>query len=187
MTFLDLCDYLLTVAPSRTFGAHAITLEETSMTKTFAMTVRWVSAIVIGLAFAVSFSAVPAKAAVTHYGVSSTCTVVNPNRFQCNFSVFSATATVQILYASMQCGSTGSVNFDLQEFQVLATPPNSSSEVAYQIPLENQPALGGVVNAGSPVTIFAGANTTTRALIDVTPAPTSGTTQCTVSLSAEQL
>ena len=157
------------------------------MIKTFAKTILWAGAIVIGLAFAVPFSAVPATAAVTHFGVSSTCTVVNPNRFQCNFSVLSASAPVEILYASMQCGSTGSVSFDLQEFQVLATPPNSTSEVAYQIPLENQPSLGGVVNAGSPVTIFMGTNTTVRALIDVTPAPTSGTTQCTVSLSAEQL
>jgi hypothetical protein len=124
--------------------------------------------------------AVPAFA-VSGAGVSASCSVVNPNRYECIFAAFSTSATVEIQYASMQCGSTGN-SFSLQEFQVLTTPPGSSSQVAYQIPVTNQASLGGVVTAGSPVTLYAKAGIGASALIDLSPAPT-GTTQCTVSLS----
>jgi hypothetical protein len=121
--------------------------------------------------------AVPALAAPV--GLTAGCSVVNPNRFQCNFPTRSATLDVQ--YVSMQCGSTGGA-FSLQEFQFLATPPNGTTELAYQIPITNQPSLGGVVTAGAEVTVFAKAGLAPRALIDLTPAPT-GTTQCSVSIS----
>ena len=144
----------------------------------------------MGLALAVLLSAIPATAdaddashglGVEASTAASTCSVVNPNRFQCNFAAFAAT-DVKIQYVAMQCGSTGTP-FSLQEVQVLATPPKSTSEVSYQIPLTNQASLGGLVSAGSPVTIYAKAKSGARALIDLTPAPT-GSTQCSVSLSA---
>ena len=138
--------------------------------------------LVLGLA--VLLSAIPA-AGGTGRGVSSKCFVVNPNRFQCNFASFE-TLEVTIQYVSMQCGSTGGTSFSLQEFQVLTTPTNSSSEVAYQIPIRVPASLVGVVNTGSPVTIYAGANSGARALIDLVPAPKANTTQCTVSLSYAQ-
>jgi len=142
----------------------------------------------LALGLAVSLSAIPAKADSQGRGASastaaSTCSLVNPNRFQCNFANFAVTE-VKIQYASMQCGSTGTAAFSLQEFQVLTTPPNSTSEIGYQIPIFVQPNLGGVVNTGSAVTIYAKANSGARALIDLDPAP-NGTTQCSVSLSYE--
>jgi len=138
------------------------------------------SAIAIGLTLFVPLSTSPAAAAPSVVGEDSSCVVVNPNRFQCNFP--ESSTTLEIQYASMQCGSTGTVKFSLQEFQVLTTPPGSTSEVAYQIPITNQASLDGVVSAGSPVTIYAAEKTTPRALIDLVPAP-SDKTQCTVSIS----
>jgi hypothetical protein len=136
-----------------------------------------------GPALAILLSALPAFAASHQVGVSSSCVVVNPKRFQCNFPTLVGARTLELQYASMQCGSTGNA-FSLQEIQVLTTPPNSASEVAYQIPITNQPSLGGVVSAGSPVKLYAKAGNQPRALIDLTPAPT-GSTQCTLSLSGE--
>jgi hypothetical protein len=124
-------------------------------------------------------SAIPASA--TSLGMTSNCTVVNPNRFQCNFTGL-ATNILDIQYVSMQCGTTGGA-FSIQAFQVFTVPPNTSSEVAYQIPISNQASVGGVVSAGSPVTFYAKAGSTPRALIDLIPAPVHPGTQCTVSLS----
>jgi hypothetical protein len=152
------------------------------MTKTFSMAVRSASAILLGLVLLVMATAFSAATASTFVGAQSECVVVNPNRFQCNFPVVTTSTTLQIQYVSMQCGSTGAATFSLQEFQLLTTPPGSTSEVAYQIPLQNQPNLAGVVNAGSPVAIYATERTSARALIDLTPAP-SGKTECTVSYS----
>ena len=147
------------------------------MAKTQTILIQGASAIAIGLAL---FATSPAAAAPSVVGEDSSCVVVNPNRFQCNFPASSTTLEIQ--YASMQCGSTGTVKFSLQEFQVLTTPPGSTSEVAYQIPITNQASLEGVVSAGSPVTIYAAEKTTQRALIDLVPAPNEKT-QCTVSIS----
>jgi len=146
--------------------------------------VRSVAIFLIGPILAVVLSAIPASAASHQVGVSSSCVVVNPNRFQCNFPTLAGTRTLELQYASMQCGSSGSA-FSLQEIQVLTTPPNSTSEVAYQIPIANQPSLGGVVSTGSPVKLYSKAGNQPRALIDLSPAPTSGSTQCTLSLSGE--
>jgi hypothetical protein len=134
----------------------------------------------LGLALLTPLSARPAAAGA--FGATSECSVVNPNRFQCNFATLSASQTTLVQYVAMQCGSTGTSAFSLQEFQFLPTPPNSSSEVAYQIPLTNQPSLEGVVTAGAKVSLYVAAGTAPRALIDMTPPP-SGTTQCTVSIS----
>jgi len=135
----------------------------------------------IGAGLAVLFSLLPASAA-TPDGATASCSVVNPNRFQCNFPLLAAGQVLEMQYVSMQCGTTGTP-FSLQEFQVLAVPPNSTSEVAYQILITNQASLGGVVSAGSPVTVYAKGGTEPRALIDLTPAPVHPGTQCSVSLS----
>jgi hypothetical protein len=135
-----------------------------------------------GMGLIVSFSPIPAPAA-TPYGFTATCSVVNPNRFQCNFPALTATQALQIKYVSMQCGSTGATPFSLQGFQVFTTPQNSTSEVSYQIQITNQASLGGVVTAGSQVELFAKAGSQPRALIDLIPAPAHPGTQCTTSLS----
>lgn len=67
----------------------------------------------------VAMLSAPAFAAETPFGFQSKCFVVNPNRFQCNFPTISTKET-EIQYASMQCGSTGTVAFSLKQFQVLA-------------------------------------------------------------------
>jgi hypothetical protein len=157
-------------------------LEDISMTKTPALSLRSFSIVPIGVGFAVVLAAIPALAAPV--GMTSKCTVFNPNRFQCNFPEL-AKKTLTIQYASMQCGTTGGP-FSLQQFQVLATPPNSNTEMAYQIPISIQPSVGGVVNAGSPVTLYAKAGFPPRALIDLTPAPANPGTECTVSLSGNE-
>jgi hypothetical protein len=158
------------------------------MTKTPTISIHGVSLFPIGLGLAVLMSAIPASAVQTQIGVgvTSDCSVINPNRFQCNFPTLAPTEPVEIQYVSMQCGSTGTTPFLLQEFQVLTTPPHSNLEVSYQIPITNQPSLGGVVSAGSPVKLHAEALSKPRALIDlVAGIDITGTTQCTVSLSAE--
>jgi hypothetical protein len=81
----------------------------------------------------------------------------------------------------MQCTSTG-VAFTLQQFQILAIPPNDTSDVAYQA-AGNRASVAGVVNTAEIVSIHVKANTTSSARIDLAPAPT-GTTSCTVSVSA---
>lgn len=157
------------------------------MTKTIIKSI-WSIGLSIGMGLAVlipsiSASAQPASARFEpekQLGLTSTCDFVNPNRLQCNFPAIKRTAQIQ--YVSMQCGSTGG-QFSLQLFQFLATPPNNTtSELAYQIPISNQPSLGGVVSDGSLVSIYVAANLAPRALIDLIPAP-SGSTQCTVSVS----
>jgi hypothetical protein len=155
-----------------------INLEDTSMTKTLKISAYRIPAASIGVGLAVLFWAKPAPAAP--FGDISTCFVVNPNRFQCDFPTL--TTAVNIQYVSMQCGSTGTTPFSLQQFQFLALPPNGSVEIGYQIPIANQASLAGNVNAGSPVSLFPRAGFAPRALIDLSPAP-SGTTQCTVSIS----
>jgi hypothetical protein len=81
----------------------------------------------------------------------------------------------------MQCTSTG-VAYTLQQFQILAIPPNDTSDVAYQV-AGNRASVAGVVNSAGIVDIHVKANTTSSALIDLFPALT-GTTGCTVSISA---
>ena len=134
----------------------------------------------LGFGLAVALAYVPAAIAAG-YGDTATCTAVNSNRFQCNFPSTTSTRTIQ--YVSMQCGSTGTA-YSLQEFQFLATPPNQTTEVAYQIQISNQASLGGVVSAGHPAVIYVRPAYAPKALIDLTPAPT-GTTQCTVSFSGD--
>ena len=124
-----------------------------------------------------------ASASAAGVGLTQTCTNINPNRWQCTFPVLSASSNMIINYASMQCGSTGTVSFSLQEFQVLATPAGSTNEIAYQIPIANRPSVGGVVDTGSPVTIYVKTGSAFRSLIDLSPAP-NGTNQCSVSISA---
>ena len=147
------------------------------MTKTLKISVYRIAVASIGLGLGILLWANPAPAAP--FGESSTCVVVNPNRFQCTFPIL--TTALNIQYVSMQCGTTG-IAFSLVQFEFLVTPPNTSFEIAYQIPINNRASLAGSVNAGSPVSLFPKANSSPRALIDLSPAPT-GSTQCTVSMS----
>jgi hypothetical protein len=124
-------------------------------------------------------SALPASAASR--GLTASCSFINPTRLQCNIPVLTANYNAEIHYFSVQCTSTG-VAYNLQEFRILAVPPNDTSDVGYQV-AGNRPSVAGVVNAAGNIGIHVKANTTSGALIDLAPAPT-GTTSCTVSVSA---
>jgi hypothetical protein len=126
-------------------------------------------------------SARPAAAAAIAQEVN--CSFVNTVRLQCNIPVLSTNFNATIIYGTMQCGTTGTITFDLQQFQILATPPGGTSEVAYQV-AGDRGMVKGVVNAASIVHIPVTVNTTSRALIDLSVAP-SGTTQCSVSVAAD--
>src|SRR5215471_10927001 len=85
-----------------------------TMTKSiWVLSVFWIT-----LGLAVPLSAIPASA--ESLGVTAGCTFLNANRLQCNFPALSG-QTAGIQYVSMQCGSTGTVAYSLQEFQVLTT------------------------------------------------------------------
>jgi hypothetical protein len=125
-------------------------------------------------------SAMPAAAGSR--GISASCSFTSSTRLQCDFPVLSPAFNAEIHYATTQCSSTG-VAFTIQQFQILATPPSgSSTPVAYQV-AGNRASVAGVANAGAIVAIHVQLDTTTSALIDLSPAPT-GTTSCTASISA---
>ena len=131
------------------------------------------------LSFAVLLSsAMPASAASR--GFTASCSFVSATRQSCNIPVLSGNFNAEIHFVSMQC--TGTVApVTLQQFQILAIPPNDTSDVAYQV-AGNRASVGGVVNAEAIVSIHVKLNTTSSAVIDFTPAP-AGTTSCTVSIS----
>ena len=145
--------------------------------------IRPSSLLPLGLALAITASALPASAVAAALGLSSSCTAVTPKRFQCDFAAFPH--AIEIEYASMQCGSTGAASFSLQNVQLITTPPGSLYEVAYQIPITNRPSLAGVVTAGSPMKLFQKGGQGFRGLIDLDPAPAPNTSQCTFSISVE--
>jgi hypothetical protein len=124
-------------------------------------------------------SAMPASAA--SQGRMASCVFSSPTRLHCDIPVIALNYNADIHYVSMQCTSTG-VAYTLQQFQILAIPPNDTSDVAYQV-AGNRASVAGVVNSAGIVDIHVKANTTSSALIDLAPAPT-GTTGCTVSVSA---
>jgi hypothetical protein len=124
-------------------------------------------------------SAMPASAASR--GITASCSFVSATRQNCNIPVLSANFNAEIHFVSMQCTGTV-VAVTLQQFQILAIPPNDTSDVAYQV-AGNRASVGGVVNAEAIVSIHVKVNTTSSAVIDFTPAP-AGTTSCTLSVSA---
>jgi hypothetical protein len=128
---------------------------------------------------ALLLSAMPASAASR--GITASCSFVSATRQHCNIPLLSANFNAEIHYVSMQCTGTV-VPVTLQLFQILAIPPNDTSDVAYQV-AGNRASVGGVVTAEATVSIHVKLNTTSSAVIDFTPAPT-GTTSCTVSISA---
>jgi len=137
------------------------------------------SMILLGFAVLLSL-AMPASAASR--GIEAGCSFVSPTRLECNSPVLSSAFNAEIHYVSAQCNSTG-IAFNLQQFQILATPPTGSlTSVAYEV-AGNRPSVAGVVNAGTIVDIYVQLNTGPSALIDLFPAPT-GTTSCTASISA---
>ena len=123
-------------------------------------------------------SAMPASAASR--GFTASCSFVSAARQSCNIPVFSPNYNAEIHFVSMQCTGTV-VPVTLQQFQILAIPPNDTSDVGYQV-AGNRASVGGVVNAEAIVSIHVKLNTTSSAVIDFTPAP-AGTTSCTVSVS----
>jgi hypothetical protein len=125
------------------------------------------------------FSAMPASAASR--GLTASCSFVSATRQSCNIPVLTPNFNAEIHFVSMQCTGTV-VAVTLQQFQILAIPPNDTSDVAYQVS-GNRVSVGGVVNAEAIVSIHVKLNTTSSALIDFSPAP-AGATSCTVSVSA---
>jgi hypothetical protein len=124
-------------------------------------------------------SAAPASAAAL--AVTAGCSFTTTTRAECNIPVLSAEFNSEIHYVTAQCTSTG-VAFNIKQLQVLAIPPNGTADVAYQT-AGNRASVGGVSNTGEIVDIYVKINTTSEALIDFAAAP-SGTTSCTVSLTA---
>jgi hypothetical protein len=132
------------------------------------------------LSFAALLLARPASAA--SLGFTAKCSFMTMTALRCDIPVLSSEYNVEIEYFSMQCDNSAGAPFTLAQFEILATPPNGTSEAAYQ-PEGNRSAVGGVVNTAGDVHIFVKAKTTSEALIELTPAP-SGRTSCTVSVSA---
>jgi hypothetical protein len=124
-------------------------------------------------------SAIPVSAASR--GLTASCSFVSATRQSCNIPVLSANFNAEIHFVSMQCTGTV-VPVTLQQFQILAIPPNDTSDVAYQV-AGNRASVAGVVNAEAIVSIHVKLNTTSSALIDFSPAP-AGATSCAVSVSA---
>ena len=141
--------------------------------------VALLSITLLGVAVLLSL-AKPASAASR--GIEASCSFVSPTRVECDFPILAAAFNAEIHYVSAQCNSTG-IAFNLQQFQILATPPTGSlTSVAYEV-AGNRPSVAGVVNAGTIVDIYVQLNTGPSALIDLFPAST-GTTSCTASISA---
>ena len=139
-------------------------------------------AVMVAIAGATMLVPGSSASAATPYGDIQNCNFVNPDRLQCFFLPLSAQHSLQIQYVSVECGSTAI--FSLQEFQIETVPGAGSNTVpSYYIPAINQASLGGVVTAGSPVTLYAKAGSQPTALIDLTPAPPQNATQCRASIS----
>jgi hypothetical protein len=151
------------------------------MTKSPAMWLRSIFIVPMGLGLAVLLLSDPSMGAPR--GLTGTCKAVNSIRFGCNFPGFPGPEkNLTIQYVSMQCGNIGKTS-SLQLFQIWAFPPNSNTEIGYQIPIDNHSNVGGVVSAGSSVTIYA--KLPPSAFIDLYPAPAPAT-ECTVSISADE-
>ena len=134
------------------------------------------------IAAAIAIAGANGAFAATSYGDMENCEFVNPDRLECFFLPMSASESLQIQYVSLECNS--SANFSLQQFEIGTVPASGSRIVPYyRIPAVNQASVGGVVTAGSPVTLYAKAGSQPVALIDLTPPPPQSTTQCQVSLS----
>ena len=121
----------------------------------------------------------PASAAAV--GETASCTFPMTTTAQCNFPVLSATFNAEIHYVTVQCSSTG-VAYNLKDVEVLAIPPQATSDVTYEM-AGNRPSVAGIANAGAIVDIHVKANTTSEILIGFSVVPT-GTTTCTASLTA---
>jgi hypothetical protein len=151
------------------------------MRKTPAMWLRHICVFTMGLGIAVLLWSSPTMSAPR--GLMSICKAVSSNRFQCNFPGFPGPEkSLMIQYVSMSCSNTGGTS-SLQLFQVLATPPNTNTEINYPIPISSQSNVAGVVSAGSPVTLYS--KLPPSALIDLYPAPAPGAA-CSVSMSGDE-
>jgi hypothetical protein len=142
---------------------------------------RYVAVLAIPLlGFAALLSGAPPASAAA-LGLTASCTFPSTTVAQCNIPVMSTEFNSEIHYVSAQCSSTG-VAFNLKQLEVLAIPPNGTADVAYQS-AGNRASEGGVANTAEIVDIYVKTDTTSEVLIQFAAAPT-GTTSCTVSLTA---
>jgi hypothetical protein len=155
------------------------------MNKSVGALVTSINCYVTGLSITLlSFTALLSSAmsaSAASRGFTASCSFVSATRQNCNIPVLSANFNAEIHFVSMQCTGTV-VPVTLQQFKILAVPPNDTSDVAYQV-AGNRASVGGVVTAEAITSIHVKLNTTSSAVIDFAPAP-SGTTSCTVSISA---
>jgi hypothetical protein len=135
-----------------------------------------VAASVLGIAL-LTWATAASAAAV---GATASCTLTSATA-QCNIPVLSVNFNAEIHYVTVQCSSTG-VAYNLKEVEVLAIPPQGTSDVGYEM-AGNRASVAGVANVGAIVDIYVKANTTSAIDIDFSVVPT-GTTTCTASLTA---
>jgi hypothetical protein len=120
-------------------------------------------------------------------GMLSTCVVqTGGNYLECDFQQLPA--NLEIDYVSGHCSVPAGGNGVVWEFQIFVTPPSSSTELPYQIPVTQQSLIGSpspVWGAGSPVKLFAKASSKPRALLNMGAYAANTGLACTVSLSGE--
>jgi hypothetical protein len=167
------------------------------MTKTLTMSLIPTG---LGLGLAVLLPAIPASANSREVGVTSTCVAQQKSTIEelleCKFPTLGVHQTLEIQYVSMTCvvpKEGGGI--EIYYFEILTTPPNSNSEVPYQLPLTNLSTTGDFMgpnnqhyntrtSVSAPVKFYEKAGAQPRALIDFIDGDLSNT-QCTVSLSGE--
>ena len=152
----------------------------------------------IGQGLAVLLSAIPALANSREVGVTSTCVAHQKSAveelLECKFPTLGADQTLEIQYVSMTC--IAPINFQIYYFEVMTTPPNSNSEVSYQIPITSALTNGDFygpnngnfnfrASVSTPIKVYEKAGTQPGALIDITFSFNVSKTYCTVSLSGE--
>jgi len=137
------------------------------------------SIVLLGVA-ALSLPVAPASAA--SLGLQVPCSSVSSTRWQCSFPGTIPAFNATIIYASMECGISATA-FSIQQFQVVSTPPNSTTPVPFQV-AGNRGSVGGIANAASIVHIHVKAGTSVEAIIDLSPVPSAGTS-CFASISAD--
>jgi|SRR5271163_94468 len=146
-----------------------------------ASTSRYVAALAVCLLGFAALLASAAPAPAASLGLTASCSFPSTTVAQCNIPVLTTEFNSEIHYVAAQCNSTG-VAFNLKQLEILAIPPNGTADVAYQF-AGNRGSVGGVANTAEIVDLYVKTDTTSEVLIDFAAAP-SGTTSCTVSLTA---
>jgi hypothetical protein len=160
-------------------NATNVTSEEIAMILSISRRFAALAIAILGFAACLIWAA-PVSAA--GLGVTASCSFTTTTHAQCNIPVWSTDFNVDVHYVTAQCSSNTGIAFNLKQIAISAISPNGAADITYQV-AGNRPSVGGVANAGAIVDIFVKINTTSQALIDFAAAPT-GTTRCTVSLTA---